>query len=170
VSARKFLLLLAVLAVLCASIYYVFLRTPPAPQEQEQADNGDRVLSVYDGDTFTIAIDAGGNAKVRVLGINTAELRPDECYGPEARDAVRALLEGKNVHLTGDMMQGDRDRYNRLLRYVSLPDLPDLGAWLVKNGFARVYEEYPVARTGEYLQLQEQAQQEKRGGWGTCSW
>ena len=64
------------------------------------------VTSVYDGDTMTVDIDLGfsivlRNIKLRLLGINTPELRGGteitKSYAREARDYVREKCLGKEV-------------------------------------------------------------------------
>jgi micrococcal nuclease len=123
-------------------------------------------LNVHDGDTFTIP-----EGPVRVLGINTPEISgPAECYGQEATAAARDLLTDSMVILTPDPEQGDKDRYGRLLRYTTTDSGEDLAAYLLRYGYARVYEEYPVARTPEYREIQAKARAEMRGGWKDCSW
>lgn len=139
--------------------------TQPSPPSLATVEGTEKhVLNVHDGDTFRIP-----EGPVRVLGIDTPEI-PGDCYGQEATAATRDLLEGSEVVLTTDPAQPDRDRYGRFLRYVMTDNGEDLAAYLLRYGYARVYEEYPVARTGDYLALQEQARAEKRGGWGDCGW
>ena len=40
-----------------------------------------RIISVYDGDTYTLS----DGSKIRLRGVNTPELRPKEEFGIEAR-------------------------------------------------------------------------------------
>lgn len=139
---------------------------PPAPQEQQAF----AVASVYDGDTLRVYASAasGETVSVRVLGINAPELRPEECYGIQSRDDARALLVGQTVLLQQDPTQPDKDRYGRWLRYVMLPDGRDFSAVMLERGLARVYEEYPVARTPDYRADQGQAQETNQGLWKEC--
>lgn len=60
------------------------------------------VESVYDGDTYTVVIDAGFNMSLkqnlRLSGVNTPELRGDDkVRGVEVRDYVSSLILGKTV-------------------------------------------------------------------------
>ena len=55
---------------------------------------------------------------MRLLGINAPER--GECYFEEAKKALEALVEGKAVTLGKDIT--GKDRYDRLLRYVTLPN------------------------------------------------
>lgn len=63
------------------------------------------VLSVYDGDTITVMIDQGmkhfARVKVRMIGINTPELRTKDLEEKErgyaAKDYLKSRIEGKTV-------------------------------------------------------------------------
>jgi len=119
-----------------------------------------RVTAVIDGDT--IEVERG--ERVRYIGIDTPE--SDACYGPEATEANRELVEGKEVILIRDVE--NRDRYGRLLRYV-ITDGRFVNAELVRLGYA-----YPRSY-GESLMFQQvltlfgrYARQEERGLWTAC--
>ncbi len=103
------------------------------------------VVRVVDGDT--IIIDRGhGNERLRYIGINAPEsVRPNspvEWMGPEASEANKRLVEGREVVLERDV--SEVDQYGRLLRYVWLEDRTAPSGWvfvnleLVLQGFAQV--------------------------------
>lgn len=71
-----------------------------------------RVLEVIDGDTFRLT----SGDEVRVLGIDACEATTPG--GRRATDAARARLVGAPVTLAAEPGV-DRDRYGRMLRYVS---------------------------------------------------
>lgn len=123
------------------------------------------VESVHDGDTFTLT----DGSKVRVLGIDTPEVPPAgaNCYGPEATNEARAELDGRSVQLQRDPAQPDKDQYGRLLRYVFI-DGNDFADHMLAGGFARVFVNYPVARTPQYMATQAQAQADNVGLWKDC--
>lgn len=80
-----------------------------------------RVVSVYDGDTITVATklhsgEPWASYRVRVAGVDTPELRgAHRDSGLAVRDAVRALLpQGCTVRCTF----GAEDKYGRLLAEV----------------------------------------------------
>ena len=79
-----------------------------------------QVLEVIDGDTFVI--DTGPTTDiVRLIGIDAPETKnPNqsvECFCPESAQRLADLLPvGWTVYLERDV--SDRDRYDRLLRYV----------------------------------------------------
>lgn len=85
------------------------------------------VTSVVDGDTIVLE----NGETVRYIGIDAPET--NECYGAEATEMNRQLVEGKTVILIGDVE--DRGRYGRLLRYV-VADGRFVNAELVRLGYA----------------------------------
>jgi len=100
-----------------------------------------RVLRVVDGDTFVVPYD-GEKTSVRVAGIDAPE--PRKPGGPEATEALRALVGGEVVRLVfagwrkgkGSVGVGKkRDNFGRLWCHVYLGDL-DVGRELVRTGNA----------------------------------
>ena len=97
------------------------------------------VTYVYDGDT--VKVDIGFlTEKVRLVGINAPEL--GEPWHDEASDELARLVDGRNIVLEKD--RSERDRFDRLLRYVWVEDggsLVLVNLLLVEGGFAsaRVY-------------------------------
>ena len=92
--------------------------------DQESLPPNATVNRVIDGDTIVADIN-GTRERVRLLGIDTpesvAETRPDQCYGVEASDYLKALLPpGTEITLIRD--EEARDQYDRLLAYVIRSD------------------------------------------------
>lgn len=108
-------------------------RRPSAQERVERTERTGRTGQTYlvtwvvDGDT----VELGNGERVRLLGIDTPEV--GECGYERARDRLVALVEGERVTL-GES-DADRDRYDRLLRYVDLGPL-DAGLQLLKDGLA----------------------------------
>jgi micrococcal nuclease len=128
-----------------------------------------RVTSVIDGDTINVRLRSGKRERVRLIGIDSPELRPLECFARQARTRARQLAQGKNVRLIGDPTQDTRDRYRRLLAYVILPGNRDLGRQLIVGGFAKVYVyDRRFQRLGAYRTSERAAQAATRGLWGGC--
>lgn len=128
-----------------------------------------------DGDTIKVDID-GQIETIRILGINTPEIvdprKPLECFAKEASDQAKALLNNERVLLEADSSQGDRDKYQRLLRYVFLKDGTDFGREMIRSGFAYEYlYSSPYEFHQQYVAAQSDAQKNKRGLWadGACS-
>lgn len=132
---------------------------PSPPSDSAEA----LVTRVVDGDTFVLE----GGERVRLIGIDAPESvkpnSPVECFGHEASNFLKQMIEGKRVRLERDV--SDRDRYGRLLRYAYL-DGQLLNAELVAAGYARVATYPPDVRETEGLRLAEkQAQGAGVGLW-----
>jgi micrococcal nuclease len=128
------------------------------------------VLRVVDGDT--IEVDLGGRTEtVRYIGVDTPETKHPtagvECFGPEAAERNRTLVEGRRVRLVRDV--SDRDPYGRLLRYVYLEDGTFVNEALVEEGYAEAVAFPPDTRFAAKLDAAEdRARAAGRGLWGVC--
>lgn len=125
-----------------------------------------KVTRVIDGDTIEIE----GGERVRYIGIDTPETmdprKPVQCFGVEASNKNKELVEGKMVRLEKDIT--DRDKYNRLLRYVYVGDI-FINLELVKQGFAYSYSYPPDIKYQEqFVKAQQEAREAKRGLWSAC--
>lgn len=140
---------------------------------------GDEVLveRVIDGDTLRLA----SGERVRLIGIDTPEMHESEKLYRDSRrsgqDAktiqalgrrsyafTKKLVEGKTVRLEFDVEK--RDKYDRLLAYVYLPDGTFVNAEIIKQGYASVMTYPPnVKHTDEFLRLYRQARDNKVGLW-----
>jgi micrococcal nuclease len=98
------------------------------------------VTHVVDGDTVDARLSDGRNLTVRLIGIDTPEMRPVECGGPEASDYMRELAEGQTVELVSDPTQGAVDVYGRSLFYLDRTDGVDVGAEMLRAGWAKVFD------------------------------
>lgn len=135
--------------------------TEPAP------DGLTRVTKVVDGDTIEIE----GGAHVRYIGVNTPETvhptKPVECFGKEASDYNKTLLEGGLIRLERDI--SDTDKYGRLLRYIYLPDGTFVNLKMVTGGYAYA-DTYPpdIAHAKEFVTAQSAARASRQGLWASC--
>ncbi len=125
-----------------------------------------KVIRVIDGDT--IEIESGEH--IRYIGIDTPETvdprKPVQCFGVEASKKNKELVEGKMARLEKDIT--DRDKYNRLLRYVWVDDL-FVNLELVKQGFAYSYSYPPdIKYQDQFIKAQQEAREAKRGLWNAC--
>ena len=134
--------------------------TPPAGEQAQ-------VTRVVDGDTIEVSM-AGTTYKVRYIGVDTPETvdprRPVGCYGREASERNRQLVEGKTVALEKDI--SETDDFGRLLRYVWV-DGEMVNAELVREGYA-IASTYPpdVKHQELFLSLQQEAIGAGLGLWG----
>lgn len=151
-------------------------------QEETGETVSAEVIRIVDGDTIEVKID-GEEETVRILGIDTPEVHTDvepeewegisneswlRKYGHKASNFTRRwLTTDEEIELTYDSNEGKRGSYGRLLAYVGLKNGTDLGAELIENGMARVYDEGDCVREDEYLSLEQDARSERIGVWGT---
>lgn len=133
-----------------------------------------KVTRVVDGDTLKVLI-GDKEETVRVIGINTPETvdprNPVECFGREASDYAKSLLTGKSVSLVIDPTQDATDKYQRLLRYVTLPNGRDYGETMIRSGYAYEYTyQIPYERQSVYKETQDEAKASGTGLWSseTC--
>jgi len=134
---------------------------PPPSSEVDAADGSAVVVEVIDGDTLDVELSDGTVDRVRIIGINAPE--SDECFAAEATAGLSGLVAGERVELVAD--RTDRDRYDRLLRYVVLAD-EDIGARLVSDGLGVVRVSAPDdAREGVLRELESDARNAERGLW-----
>lgn len=123
------------------------------------------VTHISDGDTITVSI-GGKEEKVRIIGLDAPETSPMECFGNESSAQLSFFLTGKNVTLGTDSSD-DRDNFGRLLRYVFL-DGRDIGAEMIREGYAASYRKYPHSRTDSYNALEMEAKNIRAGLWASC--
>ncbi|MBU1046385.1 thermonuclease family protein [Patescibacteria group bacterium] len=149
-------------------------------------ENLHMVVEVIDGDTFkvegddesplektVVSDDLSQTGQVSVRILNIAAPDKGECYFEESRDALKELIEGKEVKLRKDV--SGVDKFGRLLRHVFLPsgmeDEDDLlvAQYMVENGFAKAIPVVPDFEYKRYLaQMENKAIAGELGVWGNC--
>lgn len=137
-------------------------------------DVGRAVISSHvDGDTVVVNI-RGTSERVRLLGIDTPELRADdgrpECGALGAAQATAELLPiGTAVTLTRDTVP--RDHYGRLLAHIfRTGDTRSVNEALLRLGHARQLVIEPnTALAEEYHEAEREARAAQRGIWGDCA-
>ncbi|HQI46875.1 MAG TPA: thermonuclease family protein [Bacteroidales bacterium] len=139
------------------------------PKEKNKEDYY-TVEKVVDGDTFWVDNGTQTGLKIRMIGIDAPESRKSEhkeigYYGKEAKNYLKNLLKDKKVKLEFDVEK--LDQYKRTLAYVYLEDGTFVNADLIKNGYAMVMTFPPnVKYVDEFVKLQKEARNNKRGLWG----
>lgn len=159
-----------------AVLTFITLSLPisqPAKQLAEENQPGlYRVSRFVDGDTIQVTMQ-GVEEKVRFIGVDTPETHkpntPVQCYGPAAAAHTKALIGQHSVRLESDSLSTDRDRYNRLLRYVYLPDGTLVNEDLVKNGYGFYYPYFPFTKAEQFSAVQATAKAVLKGLWGNCN-
>ncbi len=125
-----------------------------------------RVEKVLDGDTVVL----DGGERLRLRGIDAPEVghkgTPGQYYGPEATEALAALVAGKTIALDRDEL--DRDRYGRLVGLARLADGRLVNLAMIEQGAAFVYPHHSDgdAELGHrLLQAQVAAMTRGKGFW-----
>ena len=127
------------------------------------------VINVVDGDTIDVNIN-GETKRIRLIGIDAPEMSENECYNNESFEKIKELLLNKKVSLEVDSTQDDKDKYNRLLRYVFLEDGTNLNLYMIKNGYAVEYTyNKPYKYQLEFKEAQALAKSETKGLWNETS-
>lgn len=116
---------------------------------------------IIDGDTIEVAV-PGGLEKVRLIGIDTPE--KGQFLFEEAKKRLEELIGGREILLEAD--ETDRDKYDRLLRYVFLNRTELVNTMLVREGLASVLI-YPPDRKyeKELIEAETEAMDQNIGIW-----
>ena len=130
------------------------------------------VVEAYDGDTIAVRMH-GKTEKIRLIGVDTPETKdprkPVQCFGPEASDYSVRTLTGKKVRLVADPLSTNRDRYDRLLRYVYLEDGSFYNQQLVHAGYAKAYTGFPFSHSSTFAAEEQHAKATATGMWASCT-
>lgn len=135
-----------------------------------------KVLKVVDGDTLDIDID-GKTERLRLIGMDTPETvdprKTVQCFGKEASDKAKEILNEKMVSIEADNSQGERDSYGRLLRYVYLEDGTLFNKYMIAEGYAHeyTYQSNPYKYQTDFQETEKQSREAKKGLWNpdTCN-
>jgi len=178
-APRKWLATFFSLAVLVYLPYLLAYTFVPHQPEQPKAETTRAVIAqpqthlvtaVVDGDTIKVDID-GTIEAIRLIGIDTPETvdprKPVQCFGKEASARTKELLLGKRVTLEADESQSERDKYERLLRYVIMEDGRNFNLLMIEEGYAHeyTYDSNPYRYQSQFREAQIRAQKIRIGMW-----
>lgn len=143
--------------------------TPTVVVVQNIKDRLVLVEQVVDGDTIKVKID-NKLVSIRLIGVDTPELldrrKMVQCFAKEASVKTKELLQGKMVRLENDPTQGDKDVYQRPLRYIYLEDGTLINKKLIEEGFGFEYTyKLPYKYRDEFINAQLSASEQHRGLW-----
>lgn len=153
------------LSIIATSFLFIFI-----PSISAKTIETVHVTRVIDGDT--IEIDHNGiNEKIRLIGINTPEIndsRPEmRCFAELAKTKMQYAVEGKDIIIVSDDSQSDRDKYNRLLRFIYLDKNTNLNYLMIWKGYAYEYTYgSPYRKQDKFKKAQETAEKKEKGLWG----
>ena len=182
-SAQKLLLAFTVAALGYLALPHkdsTFSSSPIANDSRGDATTG-TVVSTIDGDTLVVRI-GPQTQRVRLIGIDTPESRPNDkltrdargsrrseqeimALGQKATDFTRSIAPpGTQVRITFDHRR--TDSYGRLLGYVFLPDGTMVNELIVASGFAFA-RSYPpnISYTTQLQQAERTAKAPGKGLW-----
>ena len=130
------------------------------------------VVEFVDGDT--IKVDMNGTTEtLRFIGVDTPEKHDPrkavQCFGVAAAAFTKNLIGKNDIRLEADPLNTNRDRYNRLLRYIYLPDGRLVNAEIIKQGYGFAYTGFPFTKSDEFIQYQKEAREGNRGLWDNCA-
>lgn len=169
---KKLLRQVAIILLILALTYILQWASGMLRKQQISQASSYQVTKVFDGDTIEVNMD-GTLEKVRFIGIDTPETGGHdtgiECYGPEASSYTKAQLQNQYVLLIADSLSSNRDRYNRLLRYVyRASDNLDMNLSILQHGYSKSYSIFPFERSQEFKQASRTAEQNNLGLWAAC--
>lgn len=116
-----------------------------------------KVIAVSDGDTIKVLRDKVPQT-VRLTFVDCPEKK--QAFGTAAREYTAALCFNRNVQVR----ELGKDRYNRSLGEVVLPDKRVLNYELVRSGYAWWYEQF-APKAVNYQLAQAEARQQRLGLW-----
>ncbi len=129
-----------------------------------------KLIRVVDGDTLLLNIN-GKKERVRLVGMDAPESvkpnTPVECFGKEASEHLKDLVQGKKLVFLSDPSQDSRDRFHRLLGYV-FADQENLAEKMIYDGYAYEYtynRSYPYQYQSIFRKAEREARENERGLW-----
>lgn len=121
------------------------------------ADIDGKVISIADGDTFTLLTADKEQIKIRLAEIDAPE--SGQPYGNKSKQALSNLVFGNDVRVEVQTT----DRYGRTVGRPYVGDL-DICAEMVRIGAAWAYREYLIDKS--LLTVESEAKANNRGLWG----
>lgn len=139
-------------------------------EEAKTPEETYEVVKVVDGDTLTLNM-GGKTETLRLIGMDTPETvdprKPVQCFAKEASAKAKEMLMEKKVKIEADPSQGERDKYDRLLRYIFFEDGTSYNKLMIEEGYAHEYTyNTPYKYQSEFKAAEKSARENKRGFWG----
>jgi endonuclease YncB( thermonuclease family) len=177
VTKKQLKLISSVLGVILLAVGYFVQQqhgtlTTATETAQQHSPGLYTVARFVDGDT--IAVNMNGKVEtVRFIGVDTPETHkpnsPVQCYGVAAAAFTKSFIGTQQVRLESDPDSTNRDRYNRLLRYVYLPSGQLVEAEIIKNGYGFAYTQFPFTKSADFTKYQDEAHDALKGLWRNCN-
>jgi micrococcal nuclease len=125
------------------------------------------VRNVYDGDTLTLT----DERRVRLLGIDTPEIKEKQPYAEEAKAYTKDRCNKKDIWLSFEPRGDKEDHYGRLLAFVWVEQGGQylcINEGIVEAGYARAYHPGKGNKLHNWdlmVELQSEAKKARRGVW-----
>lgn len=164
-------ILLAITLILLQHYGFIPGQEPVEESIQNHTPGLYKVVKFDDGDT--IAVDMEGKKEtIRFIGVDTPEThdprKPVQCFGKEASAFTKQTIGDSRVRLEADRLSGNRDRYDRLLRFVYLPNGQLLNQTLIEEGYGFAITGFPHTKMESFVNSEADAKSKQRGLWGQC--
>lgn len=131
-----------------------------------------KVINRYGANVFTTQVD-GNITNVYLTGVAGPRigtgLNGDQCGARTAIGKMSYLINNETVTLEGDSKSSDGEDKRNIYRYVRTHSGELLNAEMIRAGYGFVDERYDFTKKAEFLALQTEAQQQKRGIWAQCN-
>jgi micrococcal nuclease len=131
-----------------------------------------QVTKFDDGDTIQVDME-GKKETIRFIGVDTPEThdprKPIQCFGKAAAAFTKNLIGENRVRLEADPTNSNRDRYQRLLRYVYLPNGTLVNKKIIAEGYGFALVSFPFQKMEEFKAVQVTAREQNKGLWGGCT-
>lgn len=161
-TGRRMIACLALMTVFAAS---ACSESTVATETTDDGSPSAEVVQVIDGDTIEVRLPDGTLERVRLIGIDAPEV--NEPGSEEASARLAELVEGAQIRMEADV--SDRDRFDRLLRYVMVGDA-FVNEILVREGLAAAVQYPPDTGRAETLEAAEAlARGNQSGLWGVVA-
>lgn len=171
------------LLVLLIAIIGAFTSTKVTPPTTPAATNVAAAISatewypvkkIVDGDTIDISV-GEKSVRLRLIGLDTPETvdprKPVQCFGKDASDQAKKVLQGQSVRIETDDSQGTYDKYGRLLAYVYVPlnSKPEgllFNEYMITEGYGHEYTyDLPYKYQKEFKAAEKTARESDKGLW-----
>jgi endonuclease YncB( thermonuclease family) len=121
-----------------------------------------QVVRIVDGDTIQVIDSNGVNFKIRLLGIDTPELK--QRFGYESSLSLKKIIDGKSVIIISKPEKNKPytlGRYKRIIGKIILNG-KDINLEMVQKGMAWHYKKYIKSQNVEDRQSYNNAEQDAR--------
>ena len=133
------------------------------------ADFNAKVVHIIDGDTIDVLVENNKKLRIRLLGIDTPELK--QYFGHESSSYLKKILNGKSVRIISNPDKNKpytQGYYKRIIGKVLLNGV-DINLEMIKKGMAWHFKKYkknqPLDESRSYNEAESKARKKNIGLW-----